>query len=113
MSDIAPSPATDEPVAAQFHAIAAEQAMQQLGTQAKGLGEVEAQARLAQYGPNRLPQGQRRSAFTRLLLQFHNLLIYVLIAAAVLATLIGHVTDAGFNDVFGSEILADGLCFRR
>ena len=79
---------------AHFHALAADDVLQMLETQASGLSEEEAQDRRAQYGPNRLPQGARRSAFTRFILQFHNLLIYVLIAAGALAAAIGHVTDA-------------------
>ena len=37
----------------------------------------------------------KQSAVWRFLLQFHNLLIYVLLGAAVLAAAIGHVVDAG------------------
>ena len=94
MSDRAPAPGNPEPNAAQFHALEAGDALQQLETRANGLDEAEAQRRLEQYGPNRLPQGARRSAFMRFALQFHNLLIYVLIAAGVLAAAIGHMTDA-------------------
>jgi len=77
-----------------FHAVDSEVVVQRLDTQATGLDVAEATRRLEQYGPNRLPEGARRSAFTRFMLQFHNLLIYVLIAAAVLAAAIGHITDA-------------------
>ncbi len=79
---------------AQCHALTTLDAMQRFATQATGLDEAEAHRRLAQYGPNRLPLGTRRSAIRRFVLQFHNLLIYVLIAAGVLAAAMGHVTDA-------------------
>ncbi len=59
-----------------------------------GLSETEAQRRLAKHGPNRLPAAKPRSALARFLLQFHNLLIYVLIAAAVVAAALGHAIDA-------------------
>jgi len=59
-----------------------------------GLAADEAERRLAVHGPNRLPQGRPRGALLRLLAQFHNLLIYVLLAAGILAALIGHTTDA-------------------
>lgn len=77
-----------------FHAIDAEAAVKRMETQAAGLDPAEAERRLAQYGPKRLPWGARRSTLTRFLLQFHNLLIYVLIATAILAAAIGHVIDA-------------------
>jgi magnesium-transporting ATPase (P-type) len=77
-----------------WHALPAEAALDEFGTTAAGLSEAEAALRLAAFGPNRLPQAARRSAAMRLALQFHNLLIYVLLAAAVLATLLGHTIDA-------------------
>ncbi|MDJ0513691.1 MAG: cation-transporting P-type ATPase [Methyloceanibacter sp.] len=60
----------------------------------RGLSSGEATARLERYGPNRLPDVERRGPLRRFLLQFHNLLIYVLLAAAALATAIGHPVDA-------------------
>ena len=41
-----------------------------------GLTKDEAQSRLQTYGPNRLPEPVTHSALLRLLLQFHNILIY-------------------------------------
>jgi magnesium-transporting ATPase (P-type) len=84
----------DDTTSQQFHALDADLAVQQMKTQATGLDPLEAQRRLQQYGPNRLPEGGQRSAFKRFILQFHNLLIYVLIAAGTLAAAIGHITDA-------------------
>ncbi|MEQ8267977.1 MAG: cation-transporting P-type ATPase [Parvibaculum sp.] len=78
-----------------WHALPADAVLAELGIpSALGLTEEEAARRLALHGPNRLPRGRQRSALTRFLLQFHNLLIYVLIAAGLLAGAIGHVTDA-------------------
>ena len=45
----------------------------------KGLDPAEASIRLQKYGPNRLPEGRKRGAFTRLLAQFNNILVYVLL----------------------------------
>src|SRR5262252_907823 len=47
-----------------------------------GLGGAEITQRLAKYGLNRLPEAARRSPFMRFLLQFNNVLVYVLLAAA-------------------------------
>jgi len=77
-----------------WHAVTSDAAIDALQTNVDGLSEHEAERRLETYGPNRLPEGPRRSALTRFLLQFHNLLIYVLLGAGVLAAAIGHGTDA-------------------
>jgi magnesium-transporting ATPase (P-type) len=45
-------------------------------------------------GPNRLPQAARRGPLKRFLLQFHNLLIYALLAAAAMSAGLGHGIDA-------------------
>ena len=59
-----------------------------------GLSETEAQARLAQHGPNRLPAPARRSAVIRFLSHFNNLLIYILLGAAALTAVLGHWVDS-------------------
>ena len=58
-----------------------------------GLTAQEALQRLDEHGPNRLPPPRPRSAAQRLLAQFNNLLIYVLLGAAVLTAALGHWID--------------------
>jgi magnesium-transporting ATPase (P-type) len=77
-----------------WHAMPAEAVLRLLGTEAGGLGEAEAAARLARHGPNRLPPPPRPGALRRLLAQFWNVLILVLIAAAAASLLLGHAVDA-------------------
>lgn len=48
---------------------------------------------LHSHGPNRLPEPPRRRALTRLLLQFHNILIYVLLGSAVITAAMSHLID--------------------
>jgi len=60
-----------------------------------GLSPEEAAARLARFGRNALPGVKPRSAWVRLLSQFDNLLIYVLLGAAVIAALLREWVDAG------------------
>jgi magnesium-transporting ATPase (P-type) len=60
----------------------------------EGLNHAEAAKRLAQIGPNRLPEPPRRSPWMRFLLQFHNILIYVLLGAAVMTILVDHLVDS-------------------
>ncbi|MDT8386347.1 MAG: cation-transporting P-type ATPase [Thiogranum sp.] len=60
-----------------------------------GLSSSEVKRRLDHYGPNSLPEPRQRGPVLRLLVQFHNLLIYVLLVAAVVTALLGHWLDAG------------------
>jgi len=50
----------------------------------KGLDLFEVKHRTERFGANRLTPKRKQSAFTRFLLQFHNPLIYILLAAAVI-----------------------------
>jgi len=76
-----------------WHDRSVEATLADLGVTPAGLSESEAQARLVSRGPNRLPEPPRRSALTRFLLQFHNILIYVLLGSAVITALLDHVAD--------------------
>jgi magnesium-transporting ATPase (P-type) len=60
-----------------------------------GLSAAEARQRLERYGPNRLPEEERESAFVRFLKQFHNVLIYILLIAAVFTAFLGEWIDTG------------------
>lgn len=68
--------------------------LQALKTTRQGLSVAEATERLARHGPNVLPPPKTRSPLVRFLLQFHNVLIYVLLAAAVITALMGHFVDS-------------------
>ena len=77
-----------------WHAIAAEKVVQSLETDGeKGLDEKEAEKRLETYGPNKMPEKRKRTWWQRLLAQFTNVLIYVLIGAAVITALMDHWVD--------------------
>jgi magnesium-transporting ATPase (P-type) len=86
---------TDSGRSASWHALSAAQVLEQRDTRPTGLSEDEALARLASFGPNRLRPPARRGALKRLLLQLHNVLIYVLLAAAAITAVLGHWVDAG------------------
>ena len=60
----------------------------------RGLTIEEAARRLARDGPNRLPPPTRRPAWLRFLLQFHNVLIYMMLTSAVVAGILSHWIDA-------------------
>lgn len=77
-----------------FHALGAAEVEQQLGTGSQGLTEHEAHDRLAAFGPNELDARDGHSALRLLLRQFHNPLIYILLAAAVITLLVGKAVDS-------------------
>ena len=78
-----------------LHAVSKEDALQSLGAVETGLSSAEADRRLAEYGPNRLPEPPKRSTLLRFLTHFHNLLIYVLIASATVTAALQHWVDTG------------------
>jgi magnesium-transporting ATPase (P-type) len=73
----------------------AEQVLRELEAAPGGLSEAEAARRLAVHGPNRLRPPKRRGPVVRFLLQFHNVLIYVLLASAAITAALGHAVDTG------------------
>ncbi len=76
-----------------FHAISSDTALKALDASAQGLSRAEAARRLDTHGPNRLPEAPSRSPLMRLLAQFHNVLIYILLASAVVTSFLGHIVD--------------------
>ena len=76
-----------------YHAMDVGASLEALGTSAAGLSHDEAASRLQTHGPNRLPQAPRRGVALRFLSHFHNILIYVLLAAAVITLTLEHYID--------------------
>ena len=60
---------------------------------AEGLSSTEASARLKQYGENALPQKKGKPAWLNFLAHFNDVLIYVLLVAALLKLIMGHWVD--------------------
>lgn len=86
----------DTPIAgpAPWHALPTREALARLESHHGGLSAAEAARRLDRYGANLLPAPPRRNAVVRFLAQFHNMLVYLLIAAAAITVFIGHYVDA-------------------
>ncbi|HID63036.1 MAG TPA: ATPase, partial [Anaerolineae bacterium] len=79
-----------------WHSKSVEKAIEALGTHPdRGLSTAEAQARLAQYGPNQLQERPRPAFWHMLLDQFNNFLVLILISASVVSLLLGEYVDAG------------------
>jgi len=65
----------------------------------RGLTASDAAERLARFGPNRVTQRKRTGPLMRFLLQFHQPLIYILIAAAAVTAALGEWVDSSV--IFG------------
>ena len=74
-----------------------------LHTTAAGLSSAEAAALISSYGLNRLTEAKPVNPIIRFLLQFHNLLIYVLLAAGCITAALGEWVDSGV--IFGVVII--------
>ena len=80
--------------AADTHTHPASEVARQLGVDtAQGLAAHEVTARQQRHGPNRLPEAAQRAFWQRVLDQFRDFMILVLLAAAVLSGLIGDLAD--------------------
>ena len=83
-----------EGAAIQWHAVENAESLQYLNSDEKsGLSQAESTDRQLKYGLNRLPSPPKKSLLQRFLLQFHNILIYVLLAAGVTTALLNHWID--------------------
>jgi potassium/sodium efflux P-type ATPase len=69
--------------------------LQQLRSQIEGLDQAEAENRLKTYGLNTLGVAKQRGLIARFLVQFNNVLVYVLLAASVATALFQHWIDMG------------------
>lgn len=87
--------ATSPAQATAWFALDAGVVTEQLGTDAEfGLTDVQARKRLEQYGPNQLERTTQRSALRRLLGQFSNPLIVVLLIAGTVTLFLQHPIDS-------------------
>lgn len=77
-----------------WHTRQIEVVLESLETTHDGLSRDKAAAKLIEHGPNRLPEARRRGPLLRFLSQFHNVLIYVLLAASGVTAMLGHWVDA-------------------
>jgi calcium-translocating P-type ATPase len=77
------------------HSRSSEDCLSELGATPAGLSSEEASRRLAIHGPNSLPEFRSRGPLVRLLAQFNNVLIYVLLGAALVTAALAHWVDTG------------------
>jgi len=77
-----------------WHALGFDESAVALDTRAEGLTDEDARRRLAEHGPNRLPEPKRVHPALRFLGHFNSPLIYFLLVAAIAAFLLDHAVDA-------------------
>jgi magnesium-transporting ATPase (P-type) len=79
-----------------WHALPLNELFRALDGNEHGLREAEFRERLARFGPNQLPEQPPPTWWQILLRQFQSPLIYILLAAAIVAGATGDFKDAGF-----------------
>jgi len=90
-----PPPLASSAAETAWHALATEEVIRRLASDpVAGLAAEAAHQRLAAHGPNRLAEKPPRPAWLKFLDQFRNVLVLILIGAAVLAGAIGDLKDA-------------------
>jgi magnesium-transporting ATPase (P-type) len=95
MNTIARADAEDTRAAAPIspHALGVEQVFEAYSSSEAGLSPEDAQERLSKYGRNEPPAKARPNLILRFLAHFHNVLIYVLLGAAIVTFVLGHPID--------------------
>ena len=78
-----------------WHALPPDEALTRLDTTQNGLTTEESDQRLSRYGPNQITSTRNRPWWQRLLEQFNNILMIILMVAAVASLGLGHYVDAG------------------
>lgn len=76
-----------------WHLIGTQDIFELLESKQQGLSATEAEKRLLQYGPNELQEGKKKTAIAIFLSQFKDVMILILLAAAVVSGIIGDATD--------------------
>lgn len=76
-----------------FHLLEKKEALELLGSRNNGLTDKEAIERLEKYGPNQLVEKKKKPAWLLFLNQFKDVMILILMAAAIISGLVGDLKD--------------------
>ena len=79
-----------------YHSLSVEEVLKSFETSFSGLTSSEVSERVLKYGKNLLPSRRKITLFHIILNQFLSPLIYILLAAALVALFLKEYTDAGF-----------------
>ncbi len=78
--------------------------MEQLGSGREGLSDSEAARRLEENGPNALTEGERKSLLAKFIEQFKDVMIIVLLVAALVSAVLA-VVESNYADLVDSGII--------
>ena len=76
-----------------WHLLPTAEVLRLTSSTSTGLNEMTAANRLEEYGPNQLQEAKKKSPLLMFLRQFMDVMILVLVAAALISGLIGDVKD--------------------
>ena len=76
-----------------WHQLSISETFELLKTNGQGLSEIAAGEKLQQVGPNELQEGKKKSIAGMLLAQFKDVMILILVIAAVISGIVGDFTD--------------------
>ncbi len=77
-----------------WHKLSIPETLELVGTNLQGLSAIAAEDKLIHHGPNELQEGKKKSIALMLLAQFKDVMILILLAAAVIARIVGDFTDS-------------------
>jgi magnesium-transporting ATPase (P-type) len=86
-----------------WHALTVPETLARLESRPAGLTSTEAAKRLQEYGPNLLTPPKPRSPIIRFLLQFHDILIYILLVSGIVKLFLGDLVAASV--IFGVIVI--------
>jgi len=76
-----------------WHRLSIDETFELLDTRQQGFSVTDAEDKLLRYGPNELQEGKKKSIAGMLLAQFKDVMILILLAAAIISGIIGDLTD--------------------
>lgn len=86
-----------------WHSQPVNSVFKELQCDSRGLSSAETKSRLEKFGPNQIPSSKGESSIKRFLLQFNNMLIYILLIAGLISALLTEWVDAGV--IFGVVLI--------
>ena len=81
-----------------FYNLSSEESLNELKSNQEGLSEEEAKKRLIELGPNKLKEAKKESKLVKFLSQFKNLMIVVLLIAAIVFFIISYINKESYLD---------------
>jgi Ca2+-transporting ATPase len=76
-----------------FHSMPTKKVMEELSADLNGLSKQEARNRFLVSGPNEIPEKKPTHPLLIFIKQFHSILIYILLVAALISFFMGHIID--------------------